>query len=156
MDQKRFPELLRLIYGAVDELEKMFPGRRFTPDGHLVGSIGESLASFYYGIKLLPPSSQGHDGMAGNRRVQIKATQGRRIALSSEPEHLLVLLLTRNGKFVEFYNGPGKPVWNLVAHKPLPRNGQYQVPLSKLQRVMKGIPSDARIARVNSGSFSTE
>jgi len=33
------------IYEAVEELRQEFPGRPFTPDGHLVGSIGEVIAS---------------------------------------------------------------------------------------------------------------
>jgi hypothetical protein len=32
------------IYKAVAELTKRYPGRPFTPDGHLVGSIGEVIA----------------------------------------------------------------------------------------------------------------
>lgn len=36
----------------VAELEKEFPGRHFTLDGHLVGSIGEVMAAYYYGIEL--------------------------------------------------------------------------------------------------------
>ena len=125
MDHTRFPQILRAIYEAVDELEAMFPGRHFTPDGHLVGSLGEALASYHYGVELLSASAQGHDGTAGGRRVQVKATQGDRIAISSEPEHLLVLKLGRDGAFTEEYNGPGDTVWSLVSHKPRPKNGQY-------------------------------
>lgn len=29
------------IYRAVAALEQLYPGRKFTPDGHLVGSMGE-------------------------------------------------------------------------------------------------------------------
>ena len=36
----------------VHELEGDFPGRQFTLDGHLVGSIGEVMAAYYYGIEL--------------------------------------------------------------------------------------------------------
>ena len=36
----------------VKELETEFPGRHFTLDGHLVGSIGEVMAAYYYGIEL--------------------------------------------------------------------------------------------------------
>ena len=36
----------------VAELEAEFPGRHFTLDGHLVGSIGEVMAAYYYGIEL--------------------------------------------------------------------------------------------------------
>ncbi|WP_408860888.1 DUF6998 domain-containing protein [Acidiphilium sp.] len=37
----RLPDAVARIYEAVAELERQYPGRKFTPDGHLVGSIGE-------------------------------------------------------------------------------------------------------------------
>ncbi len=148
MDRNRFPELIRAIYQAVDELEHMFPGRHFTPDGHMVGSIGEALASFYYNIKLFPASFKGHDGKLGNRLVQVKATQGDSIAISSEPQYLLVLRLTKDGSFKEVYSGPGPRVWALVSSKPLPKNGQYQVRLSRLQQLMRDVPLSERLRRV--------
>jgi len=147
MDKTRFPELLRAIYDSVDALEAMFPGRHFTPDGHLVGSLGEALAAYHYGIELSGASTQCHDGTCGGKSVQVKATQGDRIALSSEPEHLLVLRLLRDGNFVEEYNGPGSLVWSLVSHKPRPKNGQYQVSLSTLRRIMKSVSANERLER---------
>jgi hypothetical protein len=152
MDHARFPQLLRAIYDAVDALEEMFPGRHFTPDGHLVGSLGEALASYHYGIRLSDASAQCHDGVCGTRNVQVKATQGDRIALSSEPEHLLVLRLQRDGNFSEEYNGPGAPVWSSVRHKPRPKNGQYQVSLAALRRIMKTIPAAERLERKAAGT----
>ena len=35
------------MIGIVAELEAEFPGRHFTLDGHLVGSIGEVMAAYY-------------------------------------------------------------------------------------------------------------
>ena len=46
------PALIRGLYAIVSKLESIFPGRHFTPDGHLVGSNGEALASTYYAIEL--------------------------------------------------------------------------------------------------------
>jgi hypothetical protein len=37
----KLPSAVAAIYRAVEELEKAYHGRKFTPDGHLVGSIGE-------------------------------------------------------------------------------------------------------------------
>lgn len=147
MDTTRFPELIRRLYGIVDELEAMFRGRRFTPDVHMVGSFGEAIASHYYRVRLYPASAEGHDGEVEDLKVQIKMTQGDTIALRSEPDHLLVFKLARDGSFTEEYNGPGKPVWSLVSHKPRPKNGQYQVGLSALRSLMKQVSPDARIRR---------
>ena len=34
-------EIIRELYKITAELEEKYPGRRFTPDGHLIGSIGD-------------------------------------------------------------------------------------------------------------------
>lgn len=148
MDTTRLSELIRDIYAAVDELEQMFPGRHFTPDGHMVGSIGEAIAAYYYAIELLPASAKRHDGKVNGRRVRVKTTQGKRVAISSEPQYLLVLQLTREGDFREIYSGPGSHVWARVSGKPLPKNGQYRVGLSTLSRLMESVPDDERMQRV--------
>src|SRR5580704_19671100 len=46
--------LIRQLYTVVAQLEEEFEDRRFTPDGHLVGSIGEVVAAYAFGLKLLP------------------------------------------------------------------------------------------------------
>lgn len=126
----------------------MFPGRHFTPDGHLVGSLGECLAAYHYDLELLPASSKGSDAVANGVSVEIKATQGSRVALRSCPEHLLVIKLDREGGFSEIYNGPGKPVWGTVESKPRPSNGQYQKSLSRLESIMRTIPENQHIPMV--------
>jgi hypothetical protein len=50
------------IYNAVQELEALYPNRKFTPDGHLVGSIGEVIAAKELGLTLYRASHPGHDG----------------------------------------------------------------------------------------------
>lgn len=146
MDKKKFQELLTAIYRSVDELEVMFPGRHFTPDGHLVGSLGEALASAHYDIKLFDnAATHRHDGFLGDKQIQIKTTQGTRISISSKPEHLLVLKLNRDGSFVEKYNGPGSLVWSEVSHRARPRNGQYQISLIALSRLMAEVEPGQKI-----------
>ena len=41
-------KLVASIYDAVNQLGKLFPGRHFTPDGIMVGSLGEVLAEIEY------------------------------------------------------------------------------------------------------------
>lgn len=147
MDEKRFPELIRAIYAAVAELEAMFPGRKFTPDGHMVGSLGEALAAHHYRVTLHGASFECHDGHCDGKNVQVKATQGERIAISAQPEVLLVLKLHPDGSFTEVYNGAGRHVWALVSHKPRPKNGQYPVSLATLRRLMAKVPQEERLLR---------
>lgn len=87
------PDIVERLYEIVHELEQQFPGRRFTPDGHMVGSLGEVLAEYRYKLKLFRASTERHDAETQDgRRVQIKATQGTGgVGLRSEPEHLIVL-----------------------------------------------------------------
>lgn len=148
MDTNRFPAIIREIYRAVGELEAMFPGRHFTPDGHMVGSIGEAIAKHYYGVRLFSASSERHDGEADGWQVQIKATQRRSIAITSEPDQLLVFRINRDGTFIEEYNGPGEQVWSFVKLKPRPKNGQYQVSLAVLRKLMQLVSPEEKLPRI--------
>ena len=130
---------IRQLYAIVQELEHCYPGRKFTPDGHLVGSIGEVLVAEHYGLTLLPNSSETHDAVADDGRlVQIKATQTKRIAISSEPEHLVVIKLAHNGSWEEIYNGPGDLVWNNAGK--MQKNGQRPISIAKLKAIMDTLP----------------
>ncbi len=149
MDVTRFPEIMRRLYAVVDELEGMFPGRHFTPDGHMVGSIGEALAAYHYGLKLLPASTQGQDATCGDQKVEIKATQGNVVGLRCAQKHLIVLKLNRDKPPTEIYNGNGDRVWDLISKKQLPSNGQYQVRLSTLKRLMTEVPTTERLRCVH-------
>ncbi len=44
------PALIVQLYQTVRALNKLFPDRPFTPDGHLVGSIGEVIAADTYDL----------------------------------------------------------------------------------------------------------
>jgi hypothetical protein len=131
---KRTAEIIREIYQLVDELETIYPGRKFTPDGHLVGSIGEAYAAAYYGLTLLPASASTHDAVdAGGRLYQIKATGGTGIGIRSCPDNLLVLKLHRDGTLTEVYNGTGQPAWDAAG--AMQKNGQRAISLSKLRGI---------------------
>ena len=140
----RVPELVRKLYALVAEFESLFPGRAFTPDGHLVGSIGEVVAAYMYGLSLHPASAESHDATAPNGRlVQVKATQGKSVALRAEPEHLVVLLLQQSGEALEVYNGPGALVWQQCG--AMQKNGQRPISLTKLRALMTSVQQSKRL-----------
>lgn len=147
MDRVRLPQLLEQLYSVVSELEAMF-GRHFTPDGHMVGSLGEALAAHHYGLELLKAATPGCDALKDGKQIEIKATQGSRVAFRCEPQYLIVLRLNKDGSFEEVYNGKGQRVWKLVAHKRKPSNGQYQVSLAALRKLAAETPPHERIQRV--------
>ncbi len=120
---------VRKMIDIVAELEKEFPGRHFTLDGHLVGSIGEVMAAYYYGIELYKASAEKHDGVVDDREVQIKITQQDNIVINEEPDYLLVLYLTKRGDVYEVYNGRGKEPWNTASKRDSHNNRHMRVPL---------------------------
>lgn len=124
-------ELLTSLYTAKEGLEGHFPGRKFTLDGHLVGSIGEVVAAYVFDLELLPASHQGHDARARDGRlVEIKFTQGKSVALRGLPAHLIVLQRAIGTSTRIVYNGPGRPVWGAAGKTQ--KNGQRPISIAKL------------------------
>jgi hypothetical protein len=108
-DIKAVPDLIGQLFKTVRSLNKIFPDRPFTPDGHLVGSIGEVVAAYTYGLELEKCSNEGFDARTEDgRTVEIKLTGGNSVSVSSEgqpPDILVVLKLATNG-FTEVHNAP--------------------------------------------------
>lgn len=145
--QSSVAEKIKALYEISHELEELFPGRHYTPDGHMIGSIGEALAASYYNLKLFPASEQTHDAKAPDGRlVQIKATQINRVALSSEPEWLLVLKIHQDGTFSEEYNGPGKSAWEHCGK--MQKNGQRPISLAKLRELQTEVPQSEQLKKM--------
>lgn len=142
---EKINELLKIVR----DLESTFEGRLFTMDGHLVGSIGEIMASYYYGIELYPPSAPTHDGIAPDgREVQIKITQQSQVVINEEPDYLIVLRLDKTtGTISEVYNGLGKQPWD-SAYIYQKRNTRYMM-LNKLLELDKYVPDYDRISAIN-------
>lgn len=144
--REKVPELLRQLYAIVTELESLFPGRSFTPDGHLVGSIGEVMAAHDYELELLDSSTETHDAKRGDLQIQIKATQCNSVALYAKPEHLLVLKLLPDGTSRTIYNGPGDKMWEKCGK--VQKNGQRSIALSTLAKIMESVPENQRLPKV--------
>lgn len=148
MDHAHFQRLIRMLYATVGELEAMFPGRHFTPDGHMVGSIGECLVADAYDLTLKPASNKGFDATTRRgRMVEIKATQAKRVAFRSCPEFAIIIRIHPDGTFDEVFNGPGELVWNEFEGKKLPSNGQFSISLTKLAKLAQIVPAESRIPR---------
>lgn len=140
------PQKIRELYVLVTELEAMYPGRHFTPDGHMIGSIGEVIAAEEYNLELFEASHPIHDAKTrdGKRLVQIKATQGNRIGLNESPDYLIVLRIARDGSYEEIYNGPGAPIWK--ASGKMTKTGQRHITLTKLQKLQRMVTDEDRIS----------
>ena len=135
------------LYEVVAKLETKYPGRHFTPDGHMVGSLGEVVAAERYGLELFEASHPVHDAVAADGRlVQIEATQGTKIALNECPDFMIVLHLSRDGSFEEVYNGPGALIWEACGK--MQKTGQRQITLTKLRNLQEGVALEGRISPV--------
>jgi Family of unknown function (DUF6998) len=96
MRRLKLPEPVAKIYRAVAELEARYAPRKFTPDGHLVGSIGEVVAAEALDLTLYPMSRAGHDACdADGCQVQIKMTSDKSVAMYSDCARLVVLQIVR-------------------------------------------------------------
>lgn len=138
---------IKELYKITNELENSYPGRKFTIDGHLVGSIGEVIVAEHYGLDLLPNSTKTHDARTKDgKMVQIKATQVKGIAISSEPDYLIVIRLLSDGSWEEIYNGPGRAAWDNAGK--MQKNGQRPISLSKLRNLMGSVDINDKIERI--------
>ena len=137
-------EKIRELYRITAELEEKYPGRRFTPDGHLVGSIGEVYAAEKHGLTLLETGSEKHDALsADGRLIQIKITQTNRVSIYSEPNYLIVMKMEHDGAIEEVYNGRGSVPWESAGK--LQKNGQRSISLKKLISLNADVLPEDRI-----------
>lgn len=130
------PSQVAAIYRAVDELEALYPGRKFTPDGHLVGSIGEVVAAEALGLTLHPSSYPVHDAFDANGDVQIKMTAGKSVSMYDCCSRLVVLRVVSHAEAEIVYDGPGQPAWDSAGKKS--KNGQRSISISRLRSLASG------------------
>jgi len=159
------PALIGDLLKTTQRLNTLFAGRPFTPDGHLVGSIGEVVAEYIYDLKLQPAGTPQVDAHTQDgRSVQIKLTgeRGKAFGLrwssqlrTAHADILIGLRLSGSG-FTEIYNGPF-PI-DLLEGRPGTSNGQVSVPISKLiarnPSLLQAVNSFASINRWFTPKFS--
>ena len=128
------PTPVAKIFEAVAEPERLYPGRRFTLDGHLVGSIGEVVAAEALGLTLYPASNAGHDGHDGCREVQIKTigTRAKGVSMYATSDRLIVLQFLSATQIEIIFDGDGASVWDAAGKVSL-KNGQRVISLKKLR-----------------------
>lgn len=148
---ERLSEKIRKIYEVVAELSALFPGRRFTPDGHMVGSLGEAIAAIDYGVELFP--NVGHpavDGRINGREVQVKTTQGKEVAVKKPRpgDLLLVLKLNQDGTWEHIYDGDSERVWNELNTQKETFMREKVISFIRLKRLQTEVQEKDRIKRI--------
>ena len=130
----KLPAPVADIYRAVAELERLYPDRKFTPDGHLVGSIGEVIAAEHFGLRLHGMSKAGHDAVDDDgNEVQIKLTAGSIVSMFADCERLIAMRIVSPERAEIVYDGPGAPAW--AAAGSMQKNGQRKIGLTKLRGI---------------------
>jgi hypothetical protein len=144
VDWTEVRSLLDTLYATTGRLESIFRGRKFTLDGHLVGSVGEVIAAYMFELDLLRCSNKGHDATSvTGRKVEVKLTQGAYVGIRHEPEHLIVLQHPKGKPVSVVFNGPGKPPWERADE--MGRNGQRSIRLSALRILDKQVADADRL-----------
>ena len=144
IDWDKVTRYLDALYEASEGLEGMFPGRKFTLDGHLVGSVGEVVAAYIFDLDLNAASTQGHDAMTRDgKMVEIKLTQGKSVAIRHEPDHLIALHRPKGGPVRVVYNGPGSIAWHHAGK--MQANGQRPISLTRLAKLDREVSKEVRI-----------
>jgi hypothetical protein len=154
---EQVPALVGDLLRTTKRLNAMFKGRPFTPDGHLVGSIGEVVAEYVYELNLAPPSTPGVDAYTlDGQSVQIKLTGEKGTSFGirwsnsrrTPSAHLLLCLQLTSHGFQEIYNGPF-PVQLLEGRKDS-SNGQLALSISKLKANNPGtLPKRNKFETIN-------
>jgi len=117
MTRQNANELIADVFEACLKLTALL-GRPISPDGHLVGGLGEAYAAAKLGLTLEPPSTKDFDARdKQGRTVQIKATTRGSLALSGRTtaaqRFVAVQLDPTTGVGAIVYVGSADVVWGL-------------------------------------------
>lgn len=138
---------VQAIYRAVESLTKRF-GRKFTPDGVLVGTLGEVLAEEQYDLELLPPKTKAFDAKdCRGREVQIRCNQRTTTPIKKGATKgiFLALKLLPNGTIEEIFNGPASVAHKLTVGRKADSAGFVALSHNKLRKLMQLVPTNDRI-----------
>lgn len=117
MTSKEFKSKIAAIYTIANELGSEFGIDTCTPDGHLLGAIGQIAAKIAFGLQFGSEKDEhncsiSHNGKKTN--IQVRSTSRGSIALRAEPEYLVALEISPCGSIMLLFNGPGRYVWEIV------------------------------------------
>ncbi len=137
---EQIPVLISDLMKTTGRLNTLFKEKRFTPDGHLVGSIGEVVAEYIYDLSPTPSSTAQVDGHTKDgRSVQIKLTGEKGTSfdlrwssqLATKPAEILIALKLSKAGFQEIYNGPFPS--HLLEDRRDTSNSQISLTISQLR-----------------------
>jgi len=120
MDVIEFKKKIASIYEIANELGREFNISRCTPDGHLLGAIGQIAAKIAFGLQFGSDKKEHNCSWSDQNRiinVQVRCTGRGSVSIRKEPEYLIALEISETGKIYLLYNGPGEYVWERIKHQ---------------------------------------
>lgn len=137
---KQFREAIKDLYLSVAKLQVAFPDKPFTPDGRMVGDIGEAIAALKFNVVLDKKLRRHWDGyrvdsLGKKHEVQIKATQKDETYLKKPPYEgdLIVFKIFSSGEWECCYDGKIMRVWNSLARLKPDSTGAKFIKLARLR-----------------------
>lgn len=156
MKKTEFTSAVKGVFDACRHLsETSGRVRKFTPDGRMVGDIGEVIAGIFYQVKLDNVGRRDWDGTYNGRNVQIKATGGKETYLKEPPKEgfadslLMVFYIDReNGRDELIYNGDIQRVWDALKKPKIDRTGAKMISLDRLRELQKFVRQKDKVPLV--------
>ncbi len=145
--KERIAELFKLT----NSLNGRFKNKKFTPDGRLVGDIGEIIAEMFYGIKLHEKQRHTHDGECPEGRcVQVKISFQDQLTFSKKPDYYLGFKMEENGDFKEIFNGPGDIIYEkyLPKRKGVKEGKLIRIPMKDLALLQNSVSEKDKLTRI--------
>jgi len=143
---------IRKMFEAQRQLREAFPKRLFTPDGRMIGDIGEATAEIAYQVTVDPTSRPHWDGKRediceGCLDVQIRATQKDDTYMKEPPDdgRLLVFKIFSDGSWECCYNGDARKVWRSLDAKKATKNGEKFISLDALRKLNQDVQNCQRV-----------
>lgn len=124
MDPFEFKKKIASIYEVANELGREFEISKCTPDGHLLGAIGQIAAKMAFGLNFGSGMKEHNCTWSKKNQlinVQVRSTGRGSVALRKEPEYLIAFEISESGKIYLLYNGPGNFVWEIVKKQKQPQ-----------------------------------
>lgn len=144
------PDAVKQLLQIVKQLQSVYPKKRFTLDGRLVGDLGEVLVEDAYDIKLHESLQKHHDGITSDgRQVQIKATMKTSLTFPVDhvPDYYLGIRIHGDGTFTEVFNGPGRIAEEAIRNRQPTKTNLHSIPIITLATLNKKVQPRDRIPR---------
>lgn len=149
---EQFKKAIANLYNSVKKLRIAFPNKLFTPDGRMVGDIGEAIAAIDFGVKLDKKIRRHWDGEWVDKNnkshlVQVKTTQKESTYIKKPPEEgiFLVFKIFNDGNYRVVYNGSIMLVWKNVKDQ---KNKEKSISVDRLKMLNNDPKSKNKIPKL--------